>query len=92
MFIPSSDIDQYPADQIVVLSTGAQGEEFAALMRMSTDKHKFITLNERDTIVLSSSVIPGNEIAPGHPRKHRLVPEWYIYPAARDEGAAASNE
>ena len=32
-------------------------------MRMATDKHKFITLNERDTIVLSSSVIPGNEIA-----------------------------
>ena len=63
VFIPASDIDQYPADQIVVLSTGAQGEEFAALMRMSTDKHKFITLTERDTIVLSSSVIPGNEIA-----------------------------
>jgi ribonuclease J len=47
----------------VVLSTGAQGEEFAALMRMATDKHKNITLSERDTIVLSSSVIPGNEIA-----------------------------
>ena len=32
-------------------------------MRMATDKHKFLTLTERDTIVLSSSVIPGNEIA-----------------------------
>jgi ribonuclease J len=32
-------------------------------MRMATDKHKFVTLNERDTIVLSSSIIPGNEIA-----------------------------
>jgi ribonuclease J len=53
----------YPADKIVVLSTGAQGEEFAALMRMATDKHKFIKLTKRDTIVLSSSVIPGNEIA-----------------------------
>src|SRR5690606_627232 len=53
----------YPNDRIVILSTGAQGEEFAALMRMATDKHKFITLNERDTVVLSSSVIPGNEIA-----------------------------
>ena len=62
-FINAGDINNYPADKIVVLSTGAQGEQFAALMRMATDKHKFITLNERDTIVLSSSVIPGNEVA-----------------------------
>lgn len=62
-FISAGEINNYPADKIVILSTGAQGEEFAALMRMATDKHKFITLNERDTIVLSSSVIPGNEIA-----------------------------
>lgn len=62
-FINAGDIGDYPNDKIVILSTGAQGEEFAALMRMATDKHKFVTLNERDTIVLSSSVIPGNEIA-----------------------------
>lgn len=62
-FISANDIPNYPADKIVVLSTGAQGEEFAALMRMATGKHKQIVLNERDTIVLSSSVIPGNEIA-----------------------------
>lgn len=62
-FISTNDMSDYPNDKIVILSTGAQGEEFAALMRMATDKHKFITLNERDTIVLSSSIIPGNEIA-----------------------------
>ncbi|USN87777.1 MAG: ribonuclease J [Candidatus Nomurabacteria bacterium] len=62
-FINAGDMADYPSDKIVILSTGAQGEEFAALMRMATDKHKFVTLNERDTIVLSSSVIPGNEIA-----------------------------
>lgn len=62
-FINAGDMGDYPADRIVILSTGAQGEEFAALMRMATDKHKFIQLTERDTIVLSSSVIPGNEIA-----------------------------
>lgn len=62
-FIQGSDIADYPSDKIVVLSTGAQGEEFAALMRMGMDKHKFITLTERDTIILSSSVIPGNEVA-----------------------------
>jgi len=62
-FINAGDMSDYPNDRIVILSTGAQGEEFAALMRMATDKHKFVTLTERDTIVLSSSVIPGNEIA-----------------------------
>ncbi|MDE1919409.1 MAG: ribonuclease J [Patescibacteria group bacterium] len=61
--IPAQDIGNYPPDKIVILSTGAQGEEFAALMRIATKQHKYITLNERDTIVLSSSVIPGNEIA-----------------------------
>jgi len=61
--IPAQDIGQYPPDKIVVLTTGAQGEEFAALMRIATNQHKNITLTDRDTIVLSSSVIPGNEIA-----------------------------
>jgi ribonuclease J len=63
VIISTQEMQDYPADRIVVLATGAQGEEFAALMRMATDKHKQITLNERDTLVLSSSVIPGNEIA-----------------------------
>ena len=62
-FIQASDMGDYPSDRIVVLTTGAQGEKFAALMRMATDKHKFITLNEQDTIVLSSSIIPGNEVS-----------------------------
>jgi ribonuclease J len=62
-FISAQDMSNYPSDRIVILSTGAQGEEHAALMRMACDKHKFVTLTERDTLVLSSSVIPGNEIA-----------------------------
>lgn len=61
--IPIQEIENYPSDRIVVLATGAQGEEFAALMRVATGKHKFITLTERDTIMLSSSVIPGNELS-----------------------------
>jgi len=61
--IPISEMDNYPPDRIFVLATGAQGEEFAALMRVATKKHKYIRLTSRDTIILSSSVIPGNEIS-----------------------------
>lgn len=61
--IPAQDIGNYPPEKIVILSTGAQGEEFAALMRIATRQHKNITLTDRDTIVLSSSVIPGNELS-----------------------------
>lgn len=60
--IPVEDIGNYPPDRVVILATGAQGEEFAALMRIATKKHKHIILNERDTVVLSSSIIPGNEL------------------------------
>lgn len=63
VIVSAQEAESYPRDRVVVLATGAQGEEFAALMRMATDKHKFITLDERDTVVLSSSVIPGNEVA-----------------------------
>ncbi len=59
--IPAQDISNYPPDKLVILSTGAQGEEFAALMRIATKQHKYIQFTERDTVVLSSSVIPGNE-------------------------------
>ena len=59
--IPAQEMSDYPPNKIVVLATGAQGEEFAALMRIATKQHKFIAFNERDTVVLPSSVIPGNE-------------------------------
>jgi len=61
--IPAQEIGDYPPDKVVILATGAQGEEFAALMRIATKQHKSITLTDRDTVVLSSSVIPGNEIS-----------------------------
>ena len=61
--IEASDISKYPANRILVISTGGQGEEFAALPRMARGDHPYIKLNKRDTVVLSSSVIPGNEIS-----------------------------
>ncbi|MCK5286129.1 MAG: ribonuclease J [Candidatus Pacebacteria bacterium] len=61
--ISSNEIKNYSPDRLVILATGSQGEEFAALMRMAIKQHKNIFLNERDTVVLSSSVIPGNEVS-----------------------------
>jgi len=59
--ITSTEMENYPPDRIIVLATGAQGDEFAALMRMSNKTHKFFKITPRDTVLLSSSIIPGNE-------------------------------
>ncbi|MES3030832.1 MAG: ribonuclease J [Patescibacteria group bacterium] len=61
--IPVESIDNYPPDKVVILATGAQGDEFAAMMRMANKTHKYIKITKRDTILLSSSVVPGNERA-----------------------------
>jgi len=60
-FISSDELDTHPPSKIIVLATGAQGDEFAALMRIGNKQHKKIRLNKTDTVILSSSIIPGNE-------------------------------
>lgn len=59
--ITSDEMDTLPPDKIIILATGAQGDEFAALMRMSNKSHKYIKITPRDTVLLSSSIVPGNE-------------------------------
>ncbi len=61
LLIPINEIDRYPDNKIIVLCTGAQGEHNAVLNRIVTDNHRFIKLKKTDTIVFSSSIIPGNE-------------------------------
>lgn len=61
--IQVEDIDRFPPEKLVILATGAQGDEFASLARIGNKTHKHIRLKPTDTIVLSSSVIPGNERA-----------------------------
>lgn len=63
VIIKSDDLDMYPPDKIVVLVTGAQGEEFSFLGRLIHDNVKNFKLGEKDTVVLSSSIVPGNEKA-----------------------------
>jgi ribonuclease J len=59
--IDIKNIHNYPEDKLVVLCTGAQGESNAALSKIVTGNHRFINIKKKDTIVFSSSVIPGNE-------------------------------
>lgn len=59
--IPSEEMDSHPPSDIIVLATGAQGDAYAALMRMANRQHKHVKINKTDVVILSSSVIPGNE-------------------------------
>ncbi len=61
--VPLEDMQRYPENKLIILATGQQGEEFAALGRIAAKTHKFIRLTPRDTILMSSSVVPGNERA-----------------------------
>jgi ribonuclease J len=59
--IDIKNISKYPDNKIVILATGAQGESNAVLSRIVNNNHKSIRISKTDTIVFSSSVIPGNE-------------------------------
>lgn len=59
--IETKRINDYPPDKVAVVCTGAQGEERAVLMRIANREHPFIEIEPGDTVVFSSSVIPGNE-------------------------------
>jgi ribonuclease J len=59
--IDIKDFNNYPAEKLVLLGTGAQGEENAVLMRITQKEHNQVKLQEGDTIIFSSSVVPGNE-------------------------------
>jgi len=52
---------KFPDDKIVIIGSGAQGEQNAFLVRFAEDEHKYLHVKEGDTIIFSSSVIPGNE-------------------------------
>ncbi|HVV15012.1 MAG TPA: ribonuclease J [Candidatus Paceibacterota bacterium] len=60
-FIDAAQLESLPDSKVAILATGAQGDEFAALMRIAMKTHKYVKIKKGDTVVLSSSIVPGNE-------------------------------
>jgi ribonuclease J len=63
MLIPTREIDDFPDERLVVISTGSQGEPLSALRRMAHRDHPAVELHAGDTVVFSATPIPGNERA-----------------------------
>jgi ribonuclease J len=63
MLIQPREIEDYPDERVVVISTGSQGEPFSALRRMANNDHRDVELHSGDTVVFSATPVPGNERA-----------------------------
>lgn len=66
-------LDSFPPEEVVILATGSQGEPMSALTRLAFSEHRSTEIMEGDTVILSSSMIPGNEEA-----IYRVVNELYM--------------
>lgn len=61
VLIEESDFHKTPDDKLVIICTGAMGQKNAALMRIANKDHRLVSLKKGDTVIFSSSIIPGNE-------------------------------
>lgn len=61
VLIDISEVHRFPDNKVIILCTGAQGEEQAVLMRIANGEHKYIQIKPTDTVIFSSSIVPGNE-------------------------------
>ncbi|HVH26853.1 MAG TPA: ribonuclease J [Vicinamibacterales bacterium] len=68
--IRDSDIGGYPAQDVLCIATGSQGEPQSALSRIAIDDHRFVKLSPEDTVVFSARAIPGNEKSIGRVMNH----------------------
>ena len=63
MILDVKKVNSFPDNEILIITTGSQGEPMSALTRMSTGLHKQVNIKKGDSVILSSKVIPGNEKA-----------------------------
>jgi ribonuclease J len=60
-FIDAHEVNRYNDNEILIVTTGSQGEAMSALFRMATDEHRHVKIKPSDTVILSAKAIPGNE-------------------------------
>ncbi len=60
-FIEANEVAKYPDNEILIVTTGSQGETMSALYRMATDEHRHISIKPNDLVIISAKAIPGNE-------------------------------
>ena len=61
IFIDANEVGKFKDNEVLIVTTGSQGETMSALYRMATDEHKYIKIKPTDQIIISSKAIPGNE-------------------------------
>lgn len=61
IFIDANEVGKYHDNEVLIVTTGSQGETMSALYRMATDEHKYIKIKPSDQIIISAKAIPGNE-------------------------------
>lgn len=61
ILIDLNELSLYPRDKVVLVTTGTQGEPMSALSRMATGDHRWVKIQKGDTVIISSTPIPGNE-------------------------------
>ena len=93
----SKNLSSMPDADTGIISTGSQGEPFAALSRMAAGEHRSVSLSEEDTVIISATPIPGNET-----KVSRVINNLYrfgvtVYPRTRNthvhvSGHAAAEE
>jgi ribonuclease J len=62
LLVSAQEANSLPDDKVLILTTGSQGEPQSGLVRMSRNDHRDITIQDNDTIIMSASTIPGNEV------------------------------
>ena len=65
VLIEPDELNRYPADQVLILTTGSQGEPMAGLSRMASNNHRSVSILPGDTVIISATPIPGNETGVG---------------------------
>ncbi len=65
VLIEPDELNRYPEDQVLILTTGSQGEPMAGLSRMASNNHRSVSIIPGDTVIISATPIPGNETGVG---------------------------